>query len=79
MDNVIKVYGTDTCPKCNIAKQYLKKRGVQFEAINILDAPEVADKLASQGVMSLPVVMLGDKFTTGFNQKEIDELIKEVE
>lgn len=76
---MIKVYGTGTCPKCQMAKQYLTKKGVPFESLNILDYPDVADKLESKGVMSLPVVMLGDKFTAGFNPKEIDELIKEVE
>lgn len=78
MKEPIKVYGTDTCPKCNAVKQHLKKKGVTFESINILDHPEFADQLSANAILALPVVTCGDKMIAGFNTKMLDEFIEEV-
>lgn len=38
----VKVYSTRTCPYCNLEKQYLKSKGVEFEDILLDDQPERA-------------------------------------
>lgn len=76
----VKVYGTDTCIRCKLAKNYLTTKGVPFESIDIISmTKDDIDKLTSGSVMSLPVIVVGDKVTVGFNQKELEKLLKEVE
>ena len=31
----IKVYGTESCPQCQSAKQYLKQKGINFEYADV--------------------------------------------
>lgn len=76
----IKVLSKNGCPGCMILKQYLGKKGVTFEEVNVIDNPDVATKY---GVKTLPVILLlnGEEEldrVLQFNPPMVDKLISKV-
>lgn len=82
MDGVIlmevKVYSTPSCPWCVRVKDYLVGLGVPYVNIDIAGdraaAMELVKKTKQLGV---PVTFIGDKFVVGFNEPELEALLKE--
>ncbi len=72
----IKVFSTTTCPYCNVAKDFLKDKGVVFEEIDVASDREAAKEMVEKtGQMGVPVIMVGDKAVIGFDKEKIEELI----
>jgi len=55
--------------------EYLSHKQVPFTEKNVGRDPEARKELAALGVMSLPVVIIGDTRLTGFNPAKIDEAL----
>jgi len=72
----VKIYTTPFCPYCQMAKEFLKQRGVKFEEVNVQEdrgaALEMIQKTGQNGV---PVIEIGDKIIVGFNQEKILEAL----
>jgi len=70
---MIKIYSTPTCSYCNIAKKYLRDKGVKFTDYNVAvdrrRAEEMAHKSRQQGV---PVIDMNGKIIVGFDRTKID-------
>jgi glutaredoxin-like protein NrdH len=71
----IKVFTATGCGNCMQVKDYLKKAGLEFTELNIVESKEAAEELKKLGFMSVPVVICGDKTILGFNKAKLDELI----
>lgn len=56
--------------------EYLSQKGVPFTERNIGKDPSARDELMSLGVMSLPVILIGDQRLVGFNPSKIDEALR---
>jgi glutaredoxin len=52
--------------------EYLSQKGVQFTERNVGKDPTARQELMALGLLSLPVIIIGDKKLTGFNPKAID-------
>jgi glutaredoxin 3 len=80
----VTVYTTSHCPYCVRAKEFLKRKGVAFEEINLEDDPEELNKLKNRtGLRTVPQIFIGEKLIGGFtdmqslDQKgELDPLLK---
>lgn len=72
----IKVYGTESCPQCSGAKQYLEQKGVEFDYVDINEDDEALEEVKAMKAMSLPVIRNGNKHCVGFNVKSLKEVIK---
>ena len=63
----IKIYTTPICPYCVRAKALLKKKGAQFEEVDVfMDADaraEMEDK--ANGRRSVPQIFIGEKHVGG--------------
>lgn len=72
----IIVYSTNTWPWCTKVKDYLDKKGVEYETFNVGEdrekAMEMVQKSNQQGV---PVIDIDGKIIVGFNQQKLDELL----
>ncbi|PIT85504.1 NrdH-redoxin [Candidatus Micrarchaeota archaeon CG10_big_fil_rev_8_21_14_0_10_59_7] len=74
---VVKVYSTPTCPYCVMAKDYLKKNGVEFEDIDVSqDAAAAEQMIRKSGQTGVPVVEIDGEMIVGFNVPEIKRKLK---
>lgn len=59
----ISVYWTTGCSSCVRVKEFLTRKGIAFESINVATNPASMKFLASLGARSIPVVVRGREFT----------------
>jgi mycoredoxin len=73
----ITIYSTTWCPDCRRAKDFLKRRGVEFEEVNIEVDPDGEDIViaANQGKRRVPTIKVGDRFfaCSPFNAEQLAE------
>jgi mycoredoxin len=73
------MYSTTWCPDCRRAKDFLNRRGVEFDEINIENDPDAEDLViaANNGKRRVPTIKVGDRFfaVSPFNAQVLaDEL-----
>ena len=74
---------TSTCPYCKMVKDFLKKKGIIFENIDVAKNKKAADELLEfSGQMGVPVTILekenGEKQTIiGFDQQALKDAFKD--
>ncbi len=61
----ITVYSTPLCAPCERLKQYLRSKGVPFEAKDLMMDEEAAEKIEDLGIRSSPVLEVDGKFYSG--------------
>ncbi|MDM8534872.1 glutaredoxin family protein [Clostridiaceae bacterium HSG29] len=71
----VVVFSSNTCSYCNMAKEYLKEKGVEFEEKNVSEDAEARKELISNGFMGVPVIYVGDEVIQGFDKNRLDELL----
>ena len=65
----VTVYTTDPCPWCLNAKALLKKRGVEYQEINLAKDPDGRAELVSRtGMMTFPQILIDERPLGGFDQ-----------
>ena len=62
MADDFKVYWQPGCSSCLRAKEFLARRGIAYESINVRARPEAMEELAGLGAQSVPVVAQGKRF-----------------
>jgi len=69
----VTVYSTNTCPWCNVVKNYLREKNVSFVDKNVSSDRSAAQEMISKsGQRGVPVIDMNGKIIVGFNQAEID-------
>lgn len=63
----VRVYTTRICPYCVRAKSLLKKKGVDFEEIDVSDDMALREKLIQEagGARTVPQIFIGDTHVGG--------------
>ncbi|RNF30804.1 hypothetical protein NM04_10535 [Massilia aurea] len=69
--NVV-LYGTNSCPYCIQARAYLREHNIAFIDRNISDSDQSNRELAQLGGKAVPVILVGERMLTGFNQDHLD-------
>lgn len=80
------VYVKDYCPYCTRAKNLLRKKGVEFEEIDISDNDELQEYVIKEsGRRTVPQIFINDKPVGGSDDLhalnstgELDKLLAEV-
>ncbi len=71
------VYSTPTCPYCELAKRYLKEKGIEYIDYNVAEDKEKAREMFEKsGQLGVPVLDINGRIIIGFNKKAIDEALK---
>jgi glutaredoxin 3 len=52
--------------------EYLSQKGIPFTERNVGKDPKAREELMALGLLSLPVIIIGDRRLTGFNPNAID-------
>lgn len=58
-----------------MTKALLSRRGVEFDAIDISSTPGAREELRALGILSVPAVVVGERFMTGWNPTRLAELV----
>ena len=64
----VTVYTTDYCPFCTAAKDFLKRRNIPFEEIDVSDYAKKAALKARTGMRTVPQIFIGDELIGGFQE-----------
>jgi glutaredoxin 3 len=72
VDADVKIYTTRYCGFCARAKALLKRKGVQFEEIDVTDSEELRDKMVelSGGRRTVPEIFIDGKLIGGYEELE---------
>jgi glutaredoxin-like YruB-family protein len=75
-DHTVTVYSTATCHYCVLAKDYLDKKGVHYDAIDVgVDRAKAMEMITKSGQMGVPVVEIDGQCIVGFQPNEFDRLL----
>jgi glutaredoxin-like YruB-family protein len=75
----IRIFSQPTCPACNELKDYLKKKGVNFEDMDVTSNREAMDEMIKvHKVRVTPLLLAGDKKIIGFDPVEVDKVLAEL-
>ncbi len=76
----IRVFSQPTCPACNELKDYLKKKGVAFEDIDVTtNRAALEEMIKVHKVRVTPLLLVGDKKIIGFDPVEVDKALAEIQ
>ena len=70
------VYVTSTCPWCHRLQDYLTRRGIHYEVVDVGTGPDKIEEVRRiSGQMGVPVTVLEDHIIIGFDRDGIDEAL----
>ena len=70
----VKVYSTPTCPYCHMLKDWMKKKNVKFEDIDVSKDQEAAmEMVRKSGQMGVPQTSINGKVIIGFDPEAIEK------
>lgn len=73
----VVVYVSDHCSWCTKVKNYLRRRQIRFNEINVSSDEKAArDLMARTGQSGVPQLDIDGHYIVGFNQPRIDELLE---
>ena len=74
--NKVTIYSTPSCHFCHMAKDFFKEKNVEFEDFDVAaDMDKRKEMIEKSGQMGVPVIIIGDQLTVGFNKPKIMELL----
>lgn len=84
MPKPVTIYTANYCPHCQRAKALLKRKGVPFREIDVTDsAPARAEAERKYGLMTVPIIVIGEKCIGGADElyaleakKELDRILE---
>lgn len=69
---MVTIFTTSTCAYCMMVKQYLTKKGKEFNVVNLDDNPEVRQSLFEKtGAMTVPITKVGEEYIVGWNPAKL--------
>ncbi len=72
----IKIYTTQWCGYCKMAKEFFKEKGVQYEEYDVgNDQKKAEEMMQKSNQMGVPVIDIDGTIIVGFNKKKLEELI----
>lgn len=78
---MIKVYSKPKCVQCEMTKEFLKQRNVEFEEMNVEENEEALGQIKASGWRRLPVVIVTKNNSieyafSGFQIDLLNELVQ---
>lgn len=73
---MVKIYTTDTCKYCQLAKDYFKSNSIEYKEYNVAEDMEArSEMIKASGQMRVPVISINETIIIGFNKNEIDKAL----
>jgi glutaredoxin 3 len=72
MDKNVTIYSTPTCHFCQMAKDFLKEKGIGYTEHNVAaDLEKRQEMIQKSGQMGVPVIYVGDELIVGFDKERL--------
>ncbi|MEI6389418.1 MAG: glutaredoxin domain-containing protein [Spirochaetota bacterium] len=72
----VTIYTTPSCGYCRVAKDWLRKEGVNFTEYDVARDTRKADEMVHKsGQMGVPVLDVHGRIIVGFKQEEIQRAL----
>lgn len=68
----VTIYGTDWCPACKAARDYMQSKGIAYRDVDIEHSHEGAEEFQQRGGGPIPMIVINGAQTTGFNSAWVD-------
>jgi len=76
MDKKVEIYTTPTCHYCHMAKDFFKANNVAFTEHDVMtDLSARQAMIDKSGQMGVPVIVVGDELTVGFDEQHLRSLL----
>lgn len=73
----VTIYSTPTCHFCHMAKEFFIEKGVKYTEHDVLaDVAKRQEMMDKSGQLGVPVIVIDDHVIVGFNQPQIEALLK---
>lgn len=72
----VTVYSSNMCSTCEMVKQFLILRGVDFTEKNVSTDLEGRSELLALGFDTTPVTVIGEKIVPGFDTSDLDAALQ---
>jgi glutaredoxin-like YruB-family protein len=73
----ITIYSTPTCVYCKMAKEFFDQNNIEYTDFNVAEDESARNEMVEKsGQMGVPVIMIDDEMTVGFDQEKIKNLLK---
>ncbi len=75
----VTLYTVPHCDSCDLARAYLKQRGVPFREVNVATDPKAQQEMRkAAGDLSVPTITVGSKVIQGFAQTQLSAALDHV-
>lgn len=71
----ITVYSKPACVQCDATKRALKKAGLEYTEIDLMEDAEALEAVKALGYQQAPVIMAGGDHWSGFRPDKIKALV----
>jgi len=72
MNKIVTIYSTPTCHFCQIAKDFLKEKGINFTEFDVAhDLERRQEMIQKSGQMGVPVIFVGEEMIIGFDREKL--------
>jgi len=73
----VLIYSSPDCPYCYLVKDYLTKKDIQFEEIDLYEQPEKRKEMEEiSGQKNIPVILINNEVVNGWKKEKIDKLLE---
>ena len=72
----VTIYTTPTCGYCKMAKEFFTANNVEYKEYNVgTDLEKRKEMIEKSGQMGVPVIIVGDDMTVGFDKSRLSSLL----
>ncbi len=72
----VTIYSTPTCHFCHMAKDFFVANNITYTEYNVAsDLDKRKEMMEKSGQLGVPVIIIGDQLTVGFDKPKIAKLL----
>jgi len=76
MAKKVLIYTTNTCPYCQMTKEFFKENKIEFKEINVSNDQKAAKEMIDKsGQLGVPVVEIDGQIIIGFNKQALKKAL----
>ncbi len=75
---MVKIYTTPYCVFCKMAKEYFKKKNIEYQEFNVLEDLKAREEMVQKShQLGVPVIEIGEHIIVGFDREAIERALQE--